>query len=439
MLGARSAEITDSLVELLIGPGAPDRRPGRAPRRRELLADLRRVRASEASCSPLPRPPSTILTTRSAPRCSRWWRGATLRDLVREGEGDRAGVGQRVRTAALLVLAPLPADAAPLLAALEFRCNNTAYRPVMDALDLLARYAGTDAAERSTPTGEQVPLDGVVPAEWRRRVVDEDGRVERIPYELCVLVALRDAIRRREIWVVGANRWRDPEDDLPGDFDVNRDVHYAALRQAPRPDGVRRRSPQRLRAALDGLDTGAGRGAHRRGADPTRRGEPWISVPEPGKQAEPENLAALKDEVAARWGTIDLLDVLKEADYLTGFTDEFTSVATREVTRPRDAAPPAAAGAVRAGHEHGDQADGRRPASHGERPNRGGAAPGAPALRHPRQPARRDRDGGQRHLRGPRRSAGGARRRRSASDSKKFGSWTSNLMTEWHARYGGPA
>lgn len=27
-----------------------------------------------------------------------------------------------------------------LLGALEFRCNNTAYRPVMDALDLLKRY-----------------------------------------------------------------------------------------------------------------------------------------------------------------------------------------------------------------------------------------------------------------------------------------------------------
>ena len=24
------------------------------------------------------------------------------------------------------------------------------------------------------------------------------------------------------------------------------------------------------------------------------------------------------------------------------------------------------------------------------------------------------------------------------SDSKQFGSWDSNLMTEWHARYGGP-
>ncbi len=27
------------------------------------------------------------------------------------------------------------------------------------------------------------------------------------PYELCALVSLRDAIRRREIWVEGSRRW----------------------------------------------------------------------------------------------------------------------------------------------------------------------------------------------------------------------------------------
>jgi hypothetical protein len=34
--------------------------------------------------------------------------------------------------------------------------------------------------------------------------------VERVPYELCVLIALREALRRREVWVEGAGRWRDP-------------------------------------------------------------------------------------------------------------------------------------------------------------------------------------------------------------------------------------
>jgi len=29
----------------------------------------------------------------------------------------------------------------------------------------------------------------------------------------------------------GANRWRNPEDDLPADFELNRDVDYDAVRQ----------------------------------------------------------------------------------------------------------------------------------------------------------------------------------------------------------------
>jgi hypothetical protein len=73
----------------------------------------------------------------------------------------------------------------PLLAALRFRCNNTAYRPVMQALELLARYTGVDGKTRFFADTDTVPIDGVVPRAWRDAVVDDRGRVERIPYELC--------------------------------------------------------------------------------------------------------------------------------------------------------------------------------------------------------------------------------------------------------------
>lgn len=76
-----------------------------------------------------------------------------------------------------------------------------------------------------------MPLNGVVPLPWREAVIEAKDKIERIPYELCALGALRDAIRRREIWVVGAAKWRNPETDLPADFDLQRDVHYEAIRQ----------------------------------------------------------------------------------------------------------------------------------------------------------------------------------------------------------------
>jgi hypothetical protein len=53
-------------------------------------------------------------------------------------------------------------------------------------------------------------MDGVIRADWREAVADEHGRIERLPYELCVLIVLRDAIRRRELYVEGALGWSNP-------------------------------------------------------------------------------------------------------------------------------------------------------------------------------------------------------------------------------------
>jgi len=58
-------------------------------------------------------------------------------------------------------------------------------------------------------------------------------------------------------------------------------------------------------------------------------------VPKLDKLPEPANLGALKAEVARRWGTLDLLDILKDTAFLTDFTDEFVSVASREAL-PRE-------------------------------------------------------------------------------------------------------
>ncbi|WP_433019038.1 hypothetical protein [Kribbella sp. CA-294648] len=59
----------------------------------------------------------------------------------------------------------------------------------MDALELLARYDGVDGKQRFYAVADQAPIDVVAPAAWREAVVDENGRVEQVPYELCVLVA----------------------------------------------------------------------------------------------------------------------------------------------------------------------------------------------------------------------------------------------------------
>jgi hypothetical protein len=102
----------------------------------------------------------------------------------------------------------------------------------MEALALIQRYA--DSRSRTYPVDETVPIEGVIQEHWANVVFekDADGQqcVNRISYELCVLEGLRERLRCKEIWVAGANRYRNPEKDLPADFDTARSQYYLALR-----------------------------------------------------------------------------------------------------------------------------------------------------------------------------------------------------------------
>lgn len=362
---SRQAEITDALVELLVA--LVHKINARAERRveKQLTAELKKVRGKEGILFKLATAavdkPDEVVRRALFPVVGE----KTLRELVAEAKANEKVFKAKVRTTLRSSYSSyyrqmLP----PLLNTLGFRCDNTAYRPVMDALALLAKYAGVDGKTRFYDTADVVPMDGVVRKDWREAVVDDRGRIERIPYELCVLVALRDAIRRREIYVEGAARWCNPEDDLPGDFEATRAVHYAAIRQPLNPRAFIADLKKRMTTALDGLSAALADGSAGGVKVTTRKGEPWITVPKLEPLDEPTGLQALKDEVVRRWGVLDLLDVLKNSDFLTG---------DRRARRER-----------------------------------GGPAARPSALHHRRQPPRGRHPPGERHLRGPGRRLVGA-------------------------------
>ena len=432
----RQAELVDGLVELLIG--LIHRINARAERRveKELIGELANVPGKRGIFTrmvdaALEHPDDTV---RDAVYPVVPGGVKTLSALARELKATERAVAERVRYQLRGSYSHYYRRMlAPLLAALEFRCNNSAYRPVTDAIDLLARYAGTDSDQKLYAAGEKVPVDGVVPKAWLDGVVDDDGRVERIPYELCVLIALRDALRRREVYVQGAGRWKDPDEDLPGDFEDNRDVHYAELGKPLDAAEFIGGLKKRLGEALTRLDTALARGTSGGVRIVTRQGSPWVSVPKLDKLPEPKNLGALKAEVERRWGTIDLLDILKDTAFITDFTDSFTSVASREVLdratlNRRLLLVLFALGtnmgirqmAVTGEHGVGEAELRHVRATYVTRENlRAAVTTVVNATLEARDPA------------------WWGEATSTASDSKRFASWDSNLMTEFHARYGG--
>jgi hypothetical protein len=104
-----------------------------------------------------------------------------------------------------------------LVKVLEFRSNNTAHRPVLDAVELVARHADdrrtTIRLARTFPNTAAYAVTG---HHWVYRPAGgSQRRAVRSVYEICTFQALHDQLRCKEIWVVGADRYRNPDEDLP--------------------------------------------------------------------------------------------------------------------------------------------------------------------------------------------------------------------------------
>jgi hypothetical protein len=429
----RARSLTDDLVDLLIETihqiGA------RAERKveRELLDDLKRVTGKqnllfELADATLAQPDGVVRDV-VFPVVGE----QTLRDLVKEWKATGPTYRVTLRTVIRNSYQGHYRRMVPkLLAALEFRSNNDCHRPVMQGLELVKRFA--DSKVHTFPPDEEVPLDGVVRGLWRDAVVEKDAagrnRVNRVTYEIAVLEALREQLRCKEIWVVGANRYRDPAEDLPADFEDNREEYYQALNLPLDADHFIADLQAEMREALSTFDAGLKKNRHIR---LSTKGGGWITLTPLDAQPDPPNLSALKAELNSIWPMTSLLDMVKETDLRLGFTDALQSPTSyetmdRAVLQPRlllclhgigtNAGLQRMAG-LDSGTTARDLAYVRRRYISVEAMRRAAAIVADGTLRA-RNPA-----------------IWGSGTTACASDSKHFGAWDQNLTTQWHVRYGG--
>jgi TnpA family transposase len=429
----RGRALTDGLVELLVETvhaiGA------RAERRVELkvINEFKKVTGKtnllyEIANASIERPDDTVRQV-VFPIAGE----QTLRDLVREWQSGpmykkslRTTIrGSYTRHYRRMVPA--------LLDALEFRSNNALHRPVIEALGVVKRHAASRL--RHLPDNETVPIEGVVRPLWRDAVIDTDAkgrkRVNRLTYEICVLEALRERLRSKEVWVVGANRYRNPDEDRPATFADHRASHYAALKLPLDAERFIAALQGEMRDALALFDTGLKRNPHVR---ISRKGGGWIRLSPLTARPDPENLAALKAEITATWPMTSLLDMVKETDLRLGFTDALASPTAyetldRAVLRPR---------LLLCLNGLGTNTGLRRMDATRE---------GGPSYRDLVYARRRyitvDRlrqaiamvTNGTLRIRDP--GVWGEGTTACASDSKHFGAFDQNLTTQWHVRYGG--
>ena len=255
-------------------------------------------------------------------------------------------------------------------------------------------------------------------------------RVNRINYEICALQTLRERLRCKEVWVVGAGRFRNPDADVPADFAERRAACYERLGLPTEARAFTDALRVEMTEALEQLNRGMPRNPGVR-LDPRRR-RPIIVTPlEP--QPEPLGLGAIKAELGRRWSGTGLLDVFKEADLRIGFTDAFATAASREATDRDEVRRRLLLCLYGLGTNAGLKrlASGRNGYSYKELLHTHRRYIDAEAVRD----AARRVANATLAVRDPRIWGDGTTA--CASDSKHFGAFDQNLMTEWHVRYGG--
>lgn len=318
-----------------------------------------------------------------------------------------------------------------ILSVLDFRCTNANHQPVMQGLEFIK--ANFEHKGSTYPKEIQPPLKGVVPADWLPLVVEDEGdpaKINRVAYEICALKALRERLRCREIWVVGSRRYRDPEEDLPQNFENRKAAYYADLGIPLDPKAFTAALREEMNYYLNMLDIQLPR-------DPKvkiirKKNGCRISISPFEAQADPENLMKLKQEVNLRWPGTGLLEVLKETDLRINFTrflrsgtershlDKATlwrrlllcifGLGTNTGIKSMESQPEDAYKDLLYVRRRFLSIEGLRQA----------IAQVVNATLAERLP-----------------QIWGEATTACASDSKQFGAWDQNLLTEWHLRYGG--
>ena len=315
-----------------------------------------------------------------------------------------------------------------ILGSLTFRSNNDLHVPILDAIDWLLENPMPNS--KFSMDDDSIPTSDIIKPSFVKLVKGMGkGDMDRIDYEIAVLEALRKRLRCKEIWVEGADRYRNPDEDVPKDFNMNRKFYYDRLGVENDPVEFTKGLKEEMEIALRTLNENLPSNKYVR---LRQSGIKNIALSPMDPLVDPPNINALKGDVQSRWPMTSLLEILREADSWSGFTKLFKSIRTSERLTPEQLRKRLLLVLYGLGTNMGL----KRIAS--------GNNVSYKELRHVKnvyvhkdslRSAIREVANGVFSVKDTK--LWGEATTSCASDSKKFGSWDQNLMAEWHIRYGG--
>lgn len=202
--------------------------------------------------------------------------------------------------------------------------------PVLKAVQFLQQLETDEAPALAAAPGE------VIASAWHSLVYDQRGFIRREAYTLCVLQALHQRLRKRDIYVMPSQRWHDPRQYLLSDADWQRLRPHLCRTLDRQPDPIAELNQltrqldeayQQTAAALTSLKDLR--------MEATVDGQSQLVLSPLDALPETPLLHTLRQQLVGRLPPIDLSHLLLEVHHMTGFAHAFTHVSQAQA-RTRD-------------------------------------------------------------------------------------------------------
>lgn len=193
-------------------------------------------------------------------------------------------------------------------------------KSILQSLDFLQ-----SVEKQRDPDMRTAPIAGISKA-WRRRIIGQDGKINKQAYTLCTLERLHMALRKRDVFVADSTKWSDPRKKLisPVRWKKQKKRFCQTLGHPKSGQDVADILGKELDSAykdtINGLEENTALLLHP--ANSSRN----FAISSLDELEEPDSLTQLRREVNARLPRVDLPEVLLEINALTGFADEFTHI-----------------------------------------------------------------------------------------------------------------
>lgn len=316
----------------------------------------------------------------------------------------------------------------PILETLSFEAGK-AHQHLLEALEAIQMHL--ESSSTYFPKKSTIPIDGVLD-EAQQELVIESERIKRLDYEMLVAELLRKQLRCKNVWVDGAHRYRNPDEDLPKDFESKQQEYCQALNHPIDAEAFIQTLQGELNQALTHFNRTFPK--NRKVKIITTTKNPRIKLTPLKKQPLPPNIKKLKQDLLSKWPSTSLLDILKETDLRVDLTALFCSTGSREHLSKEKLQMRLLLCIYAYGSNAGLKrvASGNKSMTHQDLRyvsrrymNAGNLRQALNKLANALFEIREDRFWGENLT-------------ACACDSKKFEAWDQNLMTEWHTRYRGP-